>query len=357
MAVMTSSKTVVGVFDQVADANRVVSELENAGFSRDDISVVANKNTAGVGSASDTTDATIETSDAGSHVASDAGIGAALGGVGGLLLSFAGLAIPGIGPILAIGPIVAALSGAGIGAVAGGIVGALTESGVPEEEAHHYAEGVRRGHCLVTVRTDEANAQRAQQIMDQHGSVDVDDRVSNWRDRGWTQHEAGAEPLSADELRREREYYSAADRQGSEWTNEARDIGGSLQQTANRTGYSDDRSPSQTATRSASSSAFDNESTNTGFRNPDRGASQESLSENRSPSQASARSASSPAVDNVTTPAGPETGNPIYSDSTETAFRKPDRATVKVEQGFDRAMESAAQSARRLGSRIYDRNK
>lgn len=316
MAVTTSSKTVVGVFDQVADAKRVVSELENAGFSRDDISVVANKNTSGTDSGAVTTDAEIETSGAGSHLASDAGIGAALGGVGGLLLSVAGLAIPGIGPVLAIGPIVAALSGAGIGAVAGGIVGALTESGVPEEEAHHYAEGVRRGHCLVTVRTDEANAERAREVMDQHGSVNVDDRVSNWRDRGWTQHEAGSAPLSADELRREREYYSAANRQAAEWTHEAHDIGGSLAHTSNQATVGEDRTPTRAVNRTASPNAA-----------------------------------------NVTAPSGPETGNPIYSDSTESAFRKPDRATVKVEQGFDRAMESASQSARRLGSRIYDSRK
>jgi hypothetical protein len=332
MAVMAASKTVVGVFDQVADAKRVVSELENAGFSREDISVIANKNSA-------STDLTVtperETVDApatGSHVGTDAGIGAALGGVGGLLLSFAGLAIPGIGPVLAIGPIVAALSGAGIGAVAGGIIGALTESGVPEHEAQFYAEGVRRGHCLVTVRTDESNAERARDVMDQNGAIDVEGRVGNWRERGWNQHEAGAEPFSADELRREREYYSAANRQASEWTREAHDIGDTL--------------PRPVPVVPAPSTPAAYQSARTGEVDLAREAPTQVASPTTSPEGA-----------NPPFPAGPETGTPLYGDSTEAAFRKPDRATVKVEQGFDRAMESASQSARRLGSRVYDTRK
>ena len=214
MAITTASKTVVGIFDSMTEAESAVRALESAGISRDDVSVVANKNTAGsaetVGSGTPTTVTT-------SNVATDVGIGAALGGVGGLLLSFAGLAIPGIGPILAAGPIIAALGGAGIGAVAGGIIGALTEAGVPEDEAHYYAEGVRRGQVLVTVRTDETRADQARQILDSNGAVDVEGRASEWRDRGWSGHNPGAEPLSADELRREQEYYSAADSQRGEW--------------------------------------------------------------------------------------------------------------------------------------------
>src|SRR5438045_800701 len=147
MATTTASKTVVGVFDNMDDAQSVVRELENAGFSREDISVVAHQENSGQAATptGETPAATGEmpvasgetpaTSDTTAHVATDAGVGAALGGIGGLLLSFAGLAIPGVGPVLAVGPIVAALSGAGIGAVAGGIIGALTEAGIPEEEA------------------------------------------------------------------------------------------------------------------------------------------------------------------------------------------------------------------------------
>jgi hypothetical protein len=147
--------------------------------------------------------------DKASDVVADAGIGAAIGGVGGLLLSAVGaLTIPVIGPILAAGPIAAALTGAGIGAAAGGLIGALTESGVPEEHARYYAEGVRRGDVLVTVRTDNSRTDTVCDILDQHNAVDVDDRVRNWKDRGWDGYRDDAKPLEADELRQERGYYN-----------------------------------------------------------------------------------------------------------------------------------------------------
>ncbi len=218
MANAIASKTVVGVFNNIADAQNVVRDLENVGFLREDISIVANQQLHG---ADQTTTSGDLPAGGTSDVATDAGIGAALGGVGGLLLGFAGLAVPGIGPVLAIGPIVAALSGAGIGAVAGGIIGALTESGVPEAEALHYAESVRRGDVLVTVRTaSENSAEQARGIMDSSGAVDVEQRAGEWRQRGWNGYEPGAEPLSADELRREREYYAQFEKQGDEWIRE-----------------------------------------------------------------------------------------------------------------------------------------
>src|SRR6476646_1547308 len=124
MALTNQTKTIVGVFNSVQDANATVHDLEAQGISRDEISVVANKNASGY----ETMDERDKTSD----VVADAGIGAAIGGVGGLLLSAAGaLTIPVVGPILAAGPIAAALTGAGIGAAAGGLIGALTESGIP----------------------------------------------------------------------------------------------------------------------------------------------------------------------------------------------------------------------------------
>lgn len=203
MAVINQTKTIVGVFSTVGEAQAAVHDLEAAGINRTDISVVANKNAAGYD--------TLEKSDKASDVVADAGIGAAIGGVGGLLLAAAGaITIPVIGPVLAAGPIAAALTGAGIGAAAGGLVGALTESGVPEEHAKHYAEGVRRGDILVTVKTTGTESDRVCDILDQHNAVDVDDRITNWRTRGWEGYRDDASPLSTDELRREREYYGAS---------------------------------------------------------------------------------------------------------------------------------------------------
>ena len=102
------------------------------------------------------------------------------------LLGWALLAIPGIGPIVAAGPLVAALTGAGIGAVAGGLIGALTDVGVPEEEAGYYAEGVRRGGTLVTINAEDSMADQAIDILEDHNAVDVEQRASAWKQSGWT---------------------------------------------------------------------------------------------------------------------------------------------------------------------------
>jgi uncharacterized membrane protein len=202
MAIASGTRTVVGVFNSVGDAQSAVHELESLGISRDNISLVANKNATGY----DTMDSADR--DKASDVVADAGIGAAIGGVGGLLLSAAGaFTIPVIGPILAAGPIAAALTGAGIGAATGGLIGALTESGVPEEHAHHYAESVRRGDVLVTVRADENLADQVCDIIDRNNAVDVDERVSDWKERGWSGYNSDATPYTDEELRSERMRY------------------------------------------------------------------------------------------------------------------------------------------------------
>ncbi|KPV48230.1 hypothetical protein SE17_39190, partial [Kouleothrix aurantiaca] len=142
------AKTIVGLFDTSTEAQNVVQQLVDGGFSRDSISVLAN-NRDGY-TPSDTT-ATAEGAGAGAVG------GGVLGGVLGLLVGVGALAIPGIGPVLAAGPLAAALGaagastlvGAGIGAAAGGIIGALVGAGIPEEDAGFYAEGVRRGGTLV----------------------------------------------------------------------------------------------------------------------------------------------------------------------------------------------------------------
>src|SRR5688500_12184683 len=178
------AKTVVGMMENIDEAQAVVRDLVSAGIRREDIGFMANEKHAVPGSAA------LNESEGQSHAASGAlagaGAGAALGGLGGLLLAAAPLAIPGIGPIIAAGPIAAALTGAGIGAVAGGLIGGLTNLGVPEDEAHYYAEGVRRGGILVTVAAEsDAQAQTAVTVMQRHGAVDIDQRATEWKKQGW----------------------------------------------------------------------------------------------------------------------------------------------------------------------------
>lgn len=98
--------------------------------------------------------------------------GGVVGGVAGLVVGIMGLTIPGVGPIIAAGPIAAALARAGAGAIAGGLIGGLVHIGVSEEHAHYYAESVRRGRALDTVRAQDSEAERAAQIMRLHGAVE-----------------------------------------------------------------------------------------------------------------------------------------------------------------------------------------
>jgi hypothetical protein len=124
-------KTVVGTYDNIQTAYAVANDLISAGYSRNDISVIANDAKNEYAPYVGTTTAT--TVDTGDDVAKGAGIGAALGGLGGLLVGLGALAIPGVGPVIAAGPLLAALTGAGVGAVTGGIVGALVDMGIPDE--------------------------------------------------------------------------------------------------------------------------------------------------------------------------------------------------------------------------------
>lgn len=176
------AKTVVGLYENGDTAERVVSELVDAGFARDNISITARApEGAEAGHAGDTGD-----TKAGTGAATGAGVGAAVGGVGGLLAGLGVLAIPGIGPIVAAGPLVAALAGAGVGAAAGGLVGGLVGLGISEDHAGAYAEGVRRGGYLVIVDAADEDADRAAQILDRYDPVDIEQRATEWRQSGWT---------------------------------------------------------------------------------------------------------------------------------------------------------------------------
>jgi len=107
-------------------------------------------------------------------IATGAGTGAAVGGVLGWLVGIGALAIPGIGPLVAAGPIVAALAGAGAVGATGGLVGGLIGAGIPEVEAKRYAGRIREGGYLVTVHCDDRDwAKRAEEILEATGGRDV----------------------------------------------------------------------------------------------------------------------------------------------------------------------------------------
>lgn len=195
-------RTITGLFDDYSDARAAVGALESAGVRSDDISIVSSNadkrhgesNAAGAGTG--------------------AGIGAVVGGAGGLLTGLGLMAIPGVGPVVAAGWLVATAAGAAAGAVAGGaaggIIGALTSSGVSERDAHVYAEGVRRGGTLVTAKVDEPLAPEAEAILKRSNWVDPTERRTSYEQQGWTGFDDTLDPYDADQVEQERQRYRRA---------------------------------------------------------------------------------------------------------------------------------------------------
>lgn len=159
-------RTIAHVYDSYAEASRVVTALEAAGIAQDNISLVSGDKTAG-SSAGTATGVTSGDPEQGAATGAGTGatVGTVVGGGAGLLAGIGSLAIPGVGPLVAAGWLVATLTGAGVGAAAGGLVGSLTGAGLSEADAKAHSEGVSRGGTLVTVRADDAKTGRVEQIM------------------------------------------------------------------------------------------------------------------------------------------------------------------------------------------------
>ncbi len=160
--------TVYGVFSDRKDVEKTVSKLQELNFASSDISVVFPDK-------EHTREFAIERNTKSPEGAlAGGGTGLVIGGVLGWLAGIGTLAIPGIGPLIAAGPIVAAITGAGVGSAIGGIAGALIGLGVPELEAKRYEEEIKRGRILVSVHCDTlANAKRAREVLDSVGAKEV----------------------------------------------------------------------------------------------------------------------------------------------------------------------------------------
>jgi uncharacterized membrane protein len=204
------ANTIVALYDDMDTAHKVVRDLRDQGVANNSISLVAQDASGEYGKYATTKGDTTDGASTG------AGVGAVVGGIGGLLVGLGALTIPGIGPVLAAGPLataVAALVGAGAGAVAGGVagglLGALIDMGIPEEHAGYYAEGVRRGGALVTVDADDANLERVRSVMNRYQPVDIHQRAETWRQSGWKGYDASAKPFNAKQTMKDRETYSS----------------------------------------------------------------------------------------------------------------------------------------------------
>ncbi len=174
-------KTVVGLFDDYSQAKSAAVEIERSGVSHSDISVLANNETEVHGARTVAASGT----GMGHAVTKDAGVGAEIGGVLGLLAGLSLFVVPGLGFIAGAGWLAGMLTGAGIGAIAGGLVGVLTHVGVPHEEAAYYNEGVRRGGTLVAVRAEDISATSIAQVLSTHGAVNIEERAATYRNEGF----------------------------------------------------------------------------------------------------------------------------------------------------------------------------
>jgi len=152
----------------ISQAETIIRNLQAGGFSGNDISVL-------MADKGGTRDFAVQhNTKAPEGAATGAGTGAALGGALGWLAGIGALAIPGLGPFIAAGPIMAALGGAAVGGTVGGLTGALVGMGIPEFEAKKYEGKVKNGSCLISVHSDDsAETQRAKDIFARAGASDI----------------------------------------------------------------------------------------------------------------------------------------------------------------------------------------
>lgn len=165
---MQSKKAVLGFVSDYARAESIVGALQRFGFPSNDISALFPDKTGTRDFAHEQNTKAPEGAIAG------VGAGATVGGTIGLLAGLGVLAIPGLGPLIAAGPIMAALSGAAAGATVGGITGALIGLGIPEVEARQYEAKIRSGNILLSVHVEDGDARkRAKQILEDGGATDI----------------------------------------------------------------------------------------------------------------------------------------------------------------------------------------
>ena len=172
---------VFGIYPAYASVESAVDGLRAAGFRSTDISVLFPENVGTKDFAHEKGTKAPEGASAG------AGTGAVIGGTLGWLAGIGALAIPGIGPFIAAGPIMAALAGVGVGGAVGGITGALIGLGIPEYEAKRYEGRVKKGGFLISVHCDDSNwVNKAKKILADTGAEDISSTGEATADYGRT---------------------------------------------------------------------------------------------------------------------------------------------------------------------------
>jgi hypothetical protein len=165
---MKKGIAVFGIFRDRGQLERSVDALRNAGFRMSDVSALFPDNTGTKEFAHE------KHTKAPEGAAVGAGAGAVIGGTLGLLAGIGAIAIPGLGPVIAAGPIMAALAGMGAGVAVGGLTGALIGLGMPEYEAKRYAGLVKAGGILLSVHCDDREwSGRAKELLERNGASDI----------------------------------------------------------------------------------------------------------------------------------------------------------------------------------------
>jgi outer membrane lipoprotein SlyB len=165
---MTSNTAAFGIFATRTQAESCVDALQRAGFTTQDVSVL-------MSNADSSRDlATEKNTKAPEGATTGATAGGLIGGTLGLLAGIGSLAIPGVGPLIAAGPIMGALAGLGAGATAGGLIGALIGMGIPEYEAKRYEGRVKNGGILISVHcADSARVSKAKDVLKTCAAEDI----------------------------------------------------------------------------------------------------------------------------------------------------------------------------------------
>lgn len=165
---MSKNTAVFGIYSTERDAAEAVDQLRAAGFRNTDVSVLFSENAGNKDFAHE------KNTKAPEGAAAGASSGAVLGGALGWLAGIGALAIPGLGPFVAAGPIMALLSGVGVGGALGGVTGALIGAGMPEYEAKRYEGRIRKGGVLLSVHCDDAEFEkRAKKVLENTGAQDI----------------------------------------------------------------------------------------------------------------------------------------------------------------------------------------
>ena len=199
-------ETIIALYDSLPTAEGVVQDLLDNAYDPSHINLVINDAERKYGQFLDRqgVDQDVSSSEG-------AGFGSMIGGLTGLVAGLVAITIPGIGPVLAAGPLAAVLGGltgaaigAGAGAITGGITASLIDLGIPEDASAGYAEFLRRGGTMVAVTVEEKHVPFVTDILKRHQPINLDERLNAWRQEGWQGYDPHAQPLTVQDIERER---------------------------------------------------------------------------------------------------------------------------------------------------------